>query len=356
MKLDSRPYVIAGPCSAESEAQVMETARALHEGGIGVLRAGLWKPRTRPGCFEGVGQRGLEWLARVKNELGMKVCTEVACREHVQKCLDAGIDMVWIGARTTANPFLTQEIAQALGGKGVPVIVKNPVSRDLDLWTGAIERLMREGVEDIIAVHRGFPVEQESLYRNDPGWSVALDLHARFPQMPLLCDPSHMGGDRKYVRKLSQRAMDLGFDGLMVESHCRPQEALSDPDQQLAPSELLEMVSSLNLPSVCCDDEKSAGELNSLRLKIDDLDARLVGILSERMELSRKIGEVKKSGNVSVVQSGRWNEVVSHITELAESYHLNPSTVRKIFDNIHEASIAEQNSIISNDEQNQDKA
>lgn len=328
----------------------METAQRLHEGGVGVFRAGLWKPRTRPGCFEGVGERGLEWLARVKSEFGMKVCTEVGCREHVQECLDAGIDMIWIGARTTANPFLTQEIAQAAGGKGIPVMVKNPVSQDLELWTGAIERLQREGVTDIIAVHRGFQTLEEAVYRNAPGWSVALDLHARFPKMPLLCDPSHMGGNRKYVGELSQKAMDLGFDGLMIESHSHPELALSDSDQQLSPSDLLSMVASLRLPSVSCDDERCSKELSALRLEIDELDSRLMGILSERMEISRKIGTLKKRENVSVVQNGRWDEVIARLMGAAARYRLKPEMVEKIFNSIHEASIAEQNSIISSDE------
>ena len=229
------PLVIAGPCSAESELQVMMTAKGLHEFGIHVYRAGIWKPRTHPGSFEGVGSKGLKWLQKVKNEYGMKVCTEVANEKHVYECLKYGIDMVWIGARTTANPFLVQEIADALHDTDIPVLVKNPVSPDLDLWIGALERLNAAGIRKLGVIHRGFTPLQKIPYRNEPGWGIAVELRTRFPEIPFFADPSHMGGSRKYLQELSQRAMDLGLDGLMIESHCDPSCALSDAKQQLIP-------------------------------------------------------------------------------------------------------------------------
>ena len=240
-----RPMCIAGPCSAESEEQVMETARGLAAFGIHVFRAGIWKPRTHPGSFEGVGTPGLKWLRRVKQELGMKVCTEVASEKHVLECIKYGVDVIWIGARTSANPFLMQEIADALEGTDIPVLVKNPVNPDIDLWVGALERLNRAGIRKLGVIHRGFSTSEPIPYRNDPGWRLAIEMRTRYPQMAFFADPSHMAGDRKYLQELSQRAMDLGLDGLMVESHCNPACALSDAKQQLTPDGLQTLLESL---------------------------------------------------------------------------------------------------------------
>ena len=241
------PIVIAGPCSAESELQMIMTAKGLSDFGIHVFRAGIWKPRTHPGSFEGAGVSGLKWLQKVKNEYGMKVCTEVANEKHVYECMKYGIDMVWIGARTTANPFLVQEIADALRDTDIPVLVKNPVNPDLDLWIGALERLNRAGVKKLGVIHRGFSTTQKIPYRNLPGWQIAVELRTMFPQIPFFADPSHMGGSRSYLKELSQRAMDLGLDGLMVESHCDPSCALSDSAQQLVPADLKTLLESLTV-------------------------------------------------------------------------------------------------------------
>ena len=249
------PIVIAGPCSAESELQVMMTAKGLHEFGIHVFRAGIWKPRTHPGCFEGVGVPGLKWLQKVKKEYGMKVCTEVASEKHVYECMKYGIDMVWIGARTTANPFLVQEIADALHDTEIPVLVKNPVNPDLDLWIGALERLNRAGVRKLGVIHRGFSTTHKIPYRNLPGWQIAVELRTLFPQIPFFADPCHMGGSRQYLKELSQRAMDLGLDGLMVESHCDPSCALSDASQQLVPADLKTLLESLIVRQKCTNDK-----------------------------------------------------------------------------------------------------
>ena len=270
------PLVIAGPCSAESELQVMMTAKGLHEFGIHVYRAGIWKPRTHPGSFEGVGSKGLKWLQKVKNEYGMKVCTEVANEKHVYECLKYGIDMVWIGARTTANPFLVQEIADALHDTDIPVLVKNPVSPDLDLWIGALERLNAAGIRKLGVIHRGFTPLQKIPYRNEPGWGIAVELRTRFPEIPFFADPSHMGGSRKYLQELSQRAMDLGLDGLMIESHCDPSCALSDAKQQLIPDELRTLLESLKVRQKAIDDADYQKSMLNLRTQIDIIDENLL--------------------------------------------------------------------------------
>jgi chorismate mutase len=242
MFTEPRPSVVAGPCSAETEEQVLETAKGLKELGINVFRAGIWKPRTHPGCFEGVGIPGLKWLQKVQKEYGLKVAVEVANEKHVYECLKHGVDVVWIGARTTANPFLVQEIADALAGSDVPVLVKNPVNPDLDLWIGALERLYGAGIRKLGVIHRGFSTFDKIRYRNDPHWDIAIELRSRFPKLPFFVDPSHMGGSRDYIQEISQRSLDLGFEGLMVEAHCNPSAALSDSKQQLTPEQLKDML------------------------------------------------------------------------------------------------------------------
>ena len=285
------PLVIAGPCSAESELQVMMTAKGLHEFGIHVFRAGIWKPRTHPGSFEGVGTPGLKWLQKVKNEYGMKVCTEVANEKHVYECLKYGIDMVWIGARTTANPFLVQEIADALRDTDIPVLVKNPVNPDIDLWVGALERLNQAGIRKLGVIHRGFSTSQKIPYRNFPGWQMAVELRTRYPKLPFFADPSHMGGSRQYLKELSQRAMDLGLDGLMIESHCDPSCALSDAKQQLVPSDLKALLESLTVRQKVSNDKEYNEGIEQLRSQIDIIDENLLVALGSRMEISRRIGE-----------------------------------------------------------------
>ena len=299
------PIVIAGPCSAESELQMIMTAKGLSDFGIHVFRAGIWKPRTHPGSFEGAGVSGLKWLQKVKNEYGMKVCTEVANEKHVYECMKYGIDMVWIGARTTANPFLVQEIADALRDTDIPVLVKNPVNPDLDLWIGALERLNRAGVKKLGVIHRGFSTTQKIPYRNLPGWQIAVELRTMFPQIPFFADPSHMGGSRSYLKELSQRAMDLGLDGLMVESHCDPSCALSDSAQQLVPADLKTLLESLTVRQKKTNDREYNENIEQLRARIDVIDENLLMSLASRMEISRLIGEFKKAHNIAIVQAAR---------------------------------------------------
>ena len=342
-----RPMVIAGPCSAESEEQVLETARGLAAWGIHMFRAGIWKPRTHPGCFEGVGTPGLKWLKKVKAETGMKVCTEVANEKHVYECLKHGVDMLWIGARTSANPFLMQEIADALQDTDIPVLVKNPVNPDLDLWIGALERLNRAGVRKLGVIHRGFSTISSRPYRNAPGWQLAVELRTRFPELPIFADPSHMGGDRKYLQELSQRAMDLGFEGLMIESHCNPAVALSDAKQQLVPSELQTLIESLLIrekDSVDADYREGIGQLRS---RIDYIDEDLLKDFGARMDVSRMIGAYKRDHNVAIVQTTRWDAVMEGMKEKARAYGLSDKFIEDVFNAIHEESIRIQNGVLS---------
>ena len=342
-----RPMVIAGPCSAESEEQVMETARGLAERGIHVFRAGIWKPRTHPGSFEGVGTPGLKWLKRVKEETGMKVCTEVASEKHVYECLKYGVDMVWMGARTSANPFLMQEIADALQDTDIPVLVKNPVNPDLDLWIGALERLNRAGVRKLGVIHRGFSTTESTPYRNAPGWQIAIELRTRYPDLPFFADPSHMGGDRKYLLELSQRAMDLGLEGLMVESHCNPSVALSDAKQQLTPPDLITLLESLLIREKDSGDKDYREGIDQLRAQIDIIDENLLYTLGSRMGVSQKIGAYKRSHNVAILQTGRWEQVLAGMKEKARKYGLSEGFVEDVFNAIHEESVRVQNEVLS---------
>lgn len=341
--LPPRPCVVAGPCSAESEEQVMETARGLKAIGINVFRAGIWKPRTHPGSFEGAGVPGLKWMQKVRKEYGMRICTEVANERHVFECLKHGVDMVWLGARTTANPFLVQEIAEALRDTDIPVLVKNPVNPDLDLWIGAFERLAAQGVRKLGAIHRGVSSVSKIKYRNLPQWEMAVELRSRYPELPMFADPSHMGGKREYLFELSQRAMDLGLDGLMIESHCDPSCALSDAAQQLTPSALIELLESLVVRDAMTSDEEFNEKLSRLRAQIDVLDENLIFTLASRMKVSRSIGDLKKENSVAIVQPSRWDEVLDKATASAAAYGLDTEFIKRIFNTIHEASVAEQN-------------
>ncbi len=341
--LPPRPCVVAGPCSAESEEQVMETARGLKAIGINVFRAGIWKPRTHPGSFEGAGVPGLKWMQKVRKEYGMRICTEVANERHVFECLKHGVDMVWLGARTTANPFLVQEIAEALRDTDIPVLVKNPVNPDLDLWIGAFERLAAQGVRKLGAIHRGVSSVSKIKYRNLPQWEMAVELRSRYPELPMFADPSHMGGKREYLFELSQRAMDLGLDGLMIESHCDPSCALSDAAQQLTPSALIELLESLVVRDAMTSDEEFNEKLSRLRAQIDVLDENLIFTLASRMKVSRSIGDLKKENSVAIVQPSRWDEVLDKAAASAAAYGLDTEFIKRIFNTIHEASVAEQN-------------
>ena len=333
------PLIIAGPCSAETEQQTLDTALALSAIGVKVFRAGIWKPRTKPGGFEGVGDCGLSWLQAVKSETGMAVATEVATVDHVRAALDAGIDILWVGARTTANPFAMQDIADELKGHDqVTVLVKNPLNPDLDLWIGAIQRLMNAGITRIGAVHRGFSSAGTHVYRNDPQWHIPFELRRLAPHMTILCDPSHIGGNREFVEPLAQQALDMGFDGLMIESHCNPDHALSDSSQQITPDQLKAIIDRLVIRSGTPIED----ELALLRQQIDDCDHELLAVLARRMSVSREIGRFKKSHNLRIVQPDRYQAVIKARLDEAQSLGLTSDFVQSIMQAIHEESVRQQ--------------
>lgn len=339
-----RPVVIAGPCSAETEEQVMETAKDLAKNGVGIFRAGIWKPRTKPGGFEGVGSVGLTWLQEVKKETGMLVATEVANKQHVEEALNAGVDVLWIGARTSANPFAMQEIADSLVGADVPVLVKNPVNPDLELWIGAMQRIYNAGIRQIGAIHRGFSAYGKHLYRNMPQWHIPIELRRRMPELTLICDPSHIGGKRELVAPLSQQAMDMGFDGLIVESHCDPDSAWSDKSQQVTP-EVLNFI--LNM-LVVRDTTQTTESLTLLRQQIDQIDNDLLEALSKRMRISREIGQYKKEHSMPVVQTGRYDDILNSRAAAAEELGMNGDFMKTVYQAIHEESVRQQIEVLNN--------
>lgn len=348
MFTEPRPSVIAGPCSAETEEQVMETAKGLKDMGINVFRAGIWKPRTHPGCFEGIGAPGLKWLQRVKEEYGLKVCTEVASEKHVQECIRHGVDLVWIGARTTSNPFLVQEIADALKDTDIPVLVKNPANPDLDLWIGALERFNRAGIKKLGVIYRGFSTFDKIKYRNDPHWDIIIELRSRYPELPVFVDPSHMGGSKDYLLEISQRSLDLGFEGLMIESHCNPSAALSDAKQQLTPPELSDMLyNQIAVRDADSDAPEWRENIDQLRAKIDIIDENILYALGSRMKISRQIGEYKKNNNIAILQTSRWDSVLAKVVEKGTEYGLSEKFLKAVFNAIHEASVEIQNQVIS---------
>ena len=338
-----RPLVIAGPCSAETEEQVLATARALAAQEVKIFRAGIWKPRTKPGGFEGVGVEGLRWLQRVKAETGMYVSTEVATERHVFEALKAGVDLLWIGARTSANPFAMQELAGALRGVDIPVLVKNPVNPDLELWIGAIERLYNAGLRRLGAIHRGFSSYDKKLYRNLPQWHIPIELRRRIPELPIFCDPSHIGGKRELVAPLCQQAMDLNFDGLIVESHCNPDCAWSDASQQVTP-DVLDYI--LNL-LVIRKETQTTENLNVLRKQIDECDDNIIQELAKRMRVAREIGTYKKEHDITVLQTGRYNEILEKRGAQGEQCGMSAEFVKVIFEAIHEESVRQQMEIIN---------
>ena len=348
MFTEPRPSVVAGPCSAESEEQIMETAKGLKELGINVFRAGIWKPRTHPGCFEGIGVPGLKWMQKAKKEYGLKIATEVANEKHVFECLKHGVDLVWIGARTTANPFLVQEIADALRDTDIPVLVKNPVNPDLDLWIGALERLSNAGIKKLGVIHRGFSTIDKIKYRNDPQWQLAIELRSRYPELPLFVDPSHMAGSKDYILELSQRSLDLDFEGLMIESHCNPSVALSDAKQQLTPEELREMLyNQITVRDSDSDAKEWKENIDQLRAKIDIIDESLLYTFASRMKISREIGEYKKNNNIAILQTSRWDSILAKMVAKGQEYGLPQHFIEDIFNAIHEASVEVQNEVIS---------
>ena len=339
-----RPVVIAGPCSAETEEQVMETAKDLAKNGVRIFRAGIWKPRTKPGGFEGVGSVGLTWLQEVKKETGMLVATEVANKQHVEEALNAGVDVLWIGARTSANPFAMQEIADSLVGADVPVLVKNPVNPDLELWIGAMQRIYNAGIRQIGAIHRGFSAYGKHLYRNMPQWHIPIELRRRMPELTLICDPSHIGGKRELVAPLSQQAMDMGFDGLIIESHCDPDSAWSDKSQQVTPEVLNFIINML----VVRDTTQTTESLTLLRQQIDQIDNDLLEALSKRMRISREIGQYKKEHSMPVVQTGRYDDILNSRAAAAEEFGMNGDFMKTVYQAIHEESVRQQIEVLNN--------
>ncbi len=344
--------LIAGPCSAESPQQLKTVASHIHGMGINILRAGVWKPRTRPNSFEGKGISALEWLRNIKQEVPIKVATEVASPQHVEACLQYGVDVLWIGARTTVNPFMVQEIANALQGVDVPVLIKNPINPDLALWQGAIERIFKSGNGKIAAIHRGFSSYQKSKFRNIPTWQIAIELKSNFPSLPLICDPSHITGNRDLILEVSQKALDLGYDGLMIETHPNPDEALSDADQQVSLSGLSEIIGQLRFTKKHSSDALFVSQLEQLREKIDQLDQELVEILSMRRHLIEKIGDYKRENNVTVFQLERWNEILDTRTEWGNKKQLSSEFIQEIYKAIHDESIRLQTEIMRGEAEN----
>ncbi len=335
---ENRPMIIAGPCSAETEEQVLQTALELASKGIKIFRAGVWKPRTKPGGFEGKGEEALPWMQQVKAETGMLIGTEVATPKHVEAALNAGMDILWIGARTSANPFAVQELADSLKGVDVPVFVKNPVNPDIELWVGALERINGAGITRLAAIHRGFSSIDQKLYRNAPMWHLPIELHRRYPNLPIICDPSHIGGRRDLIAPLCQQAMDMGFEGLMIESHCNPDCAWSDAKQQVLPDVLNFILDRL----VIRNTKEATESLNTLRQQIDELDNNLMELLTKRMRISREIADYKKQHNMAVVQTARYSEILDKRGAQGVLCGMDADFVKNIYEHIHEESVRQQ--------------
>nr|WP_294937230.1 bifunctional 3-deoxy-7-phosphoheptulonate synthase/chorismate mutase type II [uncultured Flavobacterium sp.] len=343
----SHPLVLAGPCSAETEEQVLKIAHELKDSDVSIFRAGIWKPRTRPGGFEGVGEIGLKWLQRAKAETGLLMAVEVANAQHVQLALDHDIDVLWIGARTTVNPFAVQEIADALKDTDKIVLVKNPVNPDLALWLGGVERLYNAGIEKLGVIHRGFSTYEKSKYRNIPEWQIAIELQSKFPDLPIICDPSHITGKRDMILEVSQQALDLNYDGLMIETHTDPENAWSDAAQQVTPDALKRIFVDLRIRKITDEADDYNQKLGVLRTQIDEIDSKLLEILGKRMRIADKIGGLKKEKNVAVLQNQRWNEILGKMVLEGEEKGLSEEFILKMFKAIHQESIAHQEKVIN---------
>ena len=342
LKKDNRPFLIAGPCSAETEEQVMQIARDLVASDIDLFRAGIWKPRTRPGAFEGRGSAALPWLKRVKEETGLRTTVEVANAKQVDKALAYGIDVLWIGARSTANPFSVQEIADALQGVDIPVMVKNPTNPDLELWIGAIERISASGVRQIAAIHRGFSSYAKSIFRNEPYWEIPIELRRRMPDIPLFCDNSHICGNRTELLNVAQYALDLNYDGLMTETHCDPDHALSDAMQQITPSVYKLLIDKLDFKREMTDDSDFIEYMDSIRHELDEIDFEVINLLARRMKLSEEIGRQKKNNKISVLQVKRWNEILEKAKVLGRERGLSEGFISNYLSAVHQESIKRQ--------------
>ena len=342
----NHPVVIAGPCSAETEEQVLKIAHSLKNTDVSFFRAGIWKPRTRPGMFEGVGALGLQWLQRVKEETGLKTATEVANKDHVKLALDHDIDMLWIGARSTVSPFIIQEIADELEGTDKIILVKNPVNPDLPLWIGALERLQRAGIEKLGVIHRGFSTYEKTKYRNIPEWQLVIELQNKFPNLPIICDPSHITGKHDLIFDVSQTALDLNFEGLMIETHCNPDAAWSDAAQQVTPERLVEIMNDLRIRKTSTSEEDYVSQLGNLRSRIDIIDEQLLDLLKKRMDIADEIGSLKKTNNVAILQNTRWHEILGKMILEGEQRNLSEEFVIQVFKAIHQESINRQARIV----------
>lgn len=342
----NHPVVIAGPCSAETEEQVLKIAHSLKNTDVSFFRAGIWKPRTRPGMFEGVGALGLQWLQRVKEETGLKTATEVANKDHVKLALDHDIDMLWIGARSTVSPFIIQEIADELEGTDKIILVKNPVNPDLPLWIGALERLQRAGIKNLGVIHRGFSTYEKTKYRNIPEWQLVIELQNKFPNLPIICDPSHITGKRDLIFDVSQTALDLNFEGLMIETHCNPDAAWSDAAQQVTPERLVEIMNDLRIRKTSTSEEDYVSQLGNLRSRIDIIDEQLLDLLKKRMDIADEIGALKKTNNVAILQNTRWHEILGKMILEGEQHNLSEEFVIQVFKAIHQESINRQERVV----------
>ena len=340
------PLVIAGPCSAETESQVLGIAHELKNSDVSIFRAGIWKPRTRPGNFEGVGSIGLKWLQKVKKETGLLVTTEVANANHVKIALDHDIDVLWIGARSTVSPFIVQEIADALKNTDKIVLLKNPVNPDLSLWYGGIERLYTANIKKLGVIHRGFSTYSKTKFRNNPEWQIPIELQNKFPDLPLICDPSHICGRRDIIKQTSQKALDLNFDGLMIETHNDPDNAWSDAAQQITPKTLINLMKDLVIRKESLEERSFINELENLRIKIDDADSQILDIIGNRMKVSEEIGKIKKNQNVAILQSARWNDILEKMISDGKEKGLSEDFILKIFKAIHQESINHQEKIL----------
>ena len=345
----NHPVVIAGPCSAETEEQVLKIAHSLKDTDVSFFRAGIWKPRTRPGMFEGVGALGLKWLQRVKEETGLKTATEVANKDHVKLALEHDIDMLWIGARSTVSPFIIQEIADELKDTDKIILVKNPVNPDLPLWIGALERLQRAGIRNLGVIHRGFSTYEKTKYRNIPEWQLVIELQNKFPDLPLICDPSHITGKRDMIFDVSQTALDLNFDGLMIETHCTPDAAWSDAAQQITPERLIQIMRDLRIREASVSEEDYVSQLSNLRSRIDILDNKLLDLLKRRMEVADEIGMLKKANNVAILQNQRWHEILGKMISEGEQRNLSEDLVIQVFKAIHQESINRQERVVKSE-------
>ena len=340
------PLVIAGPCSAETESQVLGIAHELKNSDVSIFRAGIWKPRTRPGNFEGVGSIGLKWLQKVKKETGLLVTTEVANANHVKIALDHDIDVLWIGARSTVSPFIVQEIADALKNTDKIVLLKNPVNPDLSLWYGGIERLYTANIKKLGVIHRGFSTYSKTKFRNNPEWQIPIELQNKFPDLPLICDPSHICGRRDIIKQTSQKALDLNFDGLMIETHNDPDNAWSDAAQQITPKTLINLMKDLVIRKESLEEKSFINELENLRIKIDNADSQILDIIGNRMKVSEEIGKIKKNQNVAILQSARWNDILEKMISDGREKGLSEDFILKIFKAIHQESINHQEKIL----------